>query len=36
MIETRSCRTRRSLLGYSTQPHAYLCGAARPIRSTSP
>jgi len=34
MIDTRSCRTRRSLLGFSAQPHAYLCGASRRIRST--
>ncbi len=35
MIDRRSCRTRRALLGFSTQPHAYLCGASRRVRTTS-
>ena len=35
MIDRRSCRTRRALLGYSTQPHAYLSGASRRARITS-
>jgi hypothetical protein len=33
MIDLGSCRTRRALLGYSTQPHAYLGGASRRVRT---
>lgn len=33
MIDLRSCRTRRALLGFCAQPHAYLTGATRPIRA---
>lgn len=33
MIDIRSCRTRRALLGHSTQPRSYLSGASRRVRA---